>query len=291
MSHKFSVSVAACAGFAVLMIAGCSSAKQPDAAAVAAPSVNHGPAWTLTLKSNCTAYGEADQCVGKYGFSVTADGKYQVGKGPKEQVITGVVTGEELATLNAAVQLVGTQANRAEAHEEAVENESDDTVTLARQDQKIVVAHNTGADFYFTTAKLESAQSVHKAIRDLAKSYYHLPFGNDCADAAAKVEALYPALQGCNADTDCVYVNNDRNWSVVAPRSGEYIFTERCEVVSPLTVANKSTILNGAAQIIDAYNATFTACGAQFRRADCRPVQQAAVVAPVCVQNRCQSRL
>jgi hypothetical protein len=273
-----------------LMAAGCHSGSKDHQPGQSGQDQS-GPAWTLTLKSTCLN-AATDQCVAKYGFSVSADGKYQMGPGPKGQVRNGSLSESEFADLKTKLDTVSGSipASRTEGHEQGVENEGDDSLSLKRLGgQEQLVAHNTGSDFYFVTASVNEAKSLHSAIRDLANSYYRMPFGDDCGDAADKVETSYAQFQGCQVDSDCVYVNARAGYEVVPPSSVQWLLTEDCTAVSPLSVANKITILNGARTIADLYTAAQNTCGQEFYRAACAYQQQSTAKAPVCVQNRCQA--
>jgi hypothetical protein len=250
-----------------------------------------GPAWTVKLQSTCLNPAD-DQCVGKYGFSVDADGKYQAG--PHEgQVRTGTLTAEEMSELNSklAPVLAITNGLHTENVEDSVENNGDDAVILVRQNKEDKVSYNLGAEFHYATNGVGEAQALHKAIRDLANSYYRLPFGNECSLAVDKVEALYAPAQTCQSDFECVYVDATQGYEVVPPRSTQYLYTEDCRAVKPLTVANQNNIHAASAAILDAYATAVASCGQQFYRASCYTKQAQTVTAPVCVQNRCQARL
>jgi hypothetical protein len=274
-----------------ILVGGCSSSSDHPGSAGGSAS---GPAWTLSFQSSCLD-GQDDQCVGKYGFSVSADGKYLVGPGPKGQKIEGKLAEADFSELNAkltAVMATATfDASRGEAHLSDVPYESNDSITLSRQGRSDKIAHNSGADFAYATASADDALSLHKAIRDLAKSYYRLPFGNDCGDAALAVEALYSTVQGCNTDADCVYVDAQRGYGVIPPHSEQGILTEDCKAVRPLLAANKLQILSAAQKLIDANAEAAQVCGAEFYRTGCFYEQKVTSVAPACVANRCQARL
>lgn len=282
----------------VLFVA-CSSSSSGSKPASQAGQPASGPAWSLTLKSACVKAGE-DQCVAKHGFTVSADGKFQVGPGPKGQVIQGSLADADFSALKArvetAISAAQLGASAAEKTEAGVPNEDNDILTLSRNGQENVLARNTASDFSYVTASFEEALGLHNAIRDLAKSYYRLPFGNDCADAAAAVEALYPAMQECQADIDCVYVNNVGTIAEIAPNShGQSIFKDECTAVRPITVSNRAALQSGAQGILDAYNKAVEACGDGFYRSNlgardnCQHEWLSTAKAPSCVRNRCQA--
>src|SRR2546425_159302 len=63
----------------ILTLVACSkkTVVEPDKAHV--PGEQSGPAWVLSMKSAC-ADGSKEKCLGYYGFSVDATGKYKVGE-------------------------------------------------------------------------------------------------------------------------------------------------------------------------------------------------------------------
>ena len=295
MSSRMSI-FALC--LAVSAAAGCNSnndnAEQP---APAAPQSQTGPAWALTLNSACVGTAQ-NQCLAKYGFSVDATGKYQVGPGPQGQVRTGMLSEAELTDLKAQIQtsVASAQAVRAEGHETDVENVSDDTVTLTVPGSATtVLTHNTAGDFYFKTSNADEGKSLHAAIRGLANSYYRLPFGDACGDGVDKFSAAAAALTSCQVDTDCVYVDTYQGFEVVPPSTTQWLRTEDCTAIQPPVVANKLAIASGAQSLMDLYSSTRDACGIEFSQTalghDCTYAEKATSVQPVCIQNRCQSRL
>jgi hypothetical protein len=289
MRRILSITSMLCLGLGLAACSDSADKSQPGASDDSA----RGPAWSLTLKSAC-AGAETDQCVAKYGFSVTADGKYQVGPGPQNQFRKGSLSESEMSELNSKLQaaLAGAalDAGREESHETGVQNEDEDSLVYVQKDSNSILARSSGEDFFFRTAKLEDAQALHKAIRDLAKTYYLLPFGNECGDQADALEALYVGVQGCQSDADCVYVDAYQAYSVIPPNSDQWIFVDDCRAAKPMTVANKSSIQGGAEKLQAAYDLAAQSCGEQFFRADCSCQYGQAVNAPACVQNRCQAR-
>jgi hypothetical protein len=288
-----SVGIAVTVGLA---FAGCGkSAKNAQPGDAQQPQT--GPAWSLTLKSACTV-AEEGQCLAQYGFTVSADGNYKVGPGPQGQLRAGSLTDSELADLKNQVQtaITSTAAVRAEGHEADVDNESDDTLTLSRPGAADrVLARNTGSDFYYMTNAADDAKSLHAAIRVLANSYYRLPFGDACGDAADKISAAALDVARCQSDSDCVYVNAYEGFEVVPPSNVEWLLTEDCSAVKPPLVANKLAIQGGAQTLTDLYNSARNTCGAEWNLStfgiECAYDQKPTSTPPVCVQNRCQPRL
>ncbi|MGK5082861.1 hypothetical protein WDW37_06120 [Bdellovibrionota bacterium FG-1] len=264
-----------------------------ETAPATAPTTAAEQPWSLTLKSECAQTAQ-DQCVGKYGFSVTQEGKYQVGPGPKGQIKNGQLTEGEFSDLKTKLQqaltTIPTGDHPTENHTGGVINDNDESISLSRSGQDKVLARNTGSDFYFLTPQPKESQDVQNAIREIAKIYYRLPFGNDCGDSIDKVEKLYDPALTCQADSDCLYVDPERGYEVIPPGSEEWIFTEDCRLIKPLLVANKTQILSAAQGLIEAYDLATQSCGADFYRSECTYDQKPTTNPPVCVQNRCQTR-
>ncbi len=264
------------------------------------PQSDSSPAWVISLKSTCTAAG-AVSCTAQHGFSVNADGKFQVGPAPKGQLITGQLTHEEHTDLSNKLQTAiagGTIESTVEGHESGVDNESDDTLELqqsdrvTRENKTIRLARNEGSELYFKGTNAEALKALHMAIKDLARMHSPYVFGDDCGDAVQVLESEYATVQNCQVDSDCVYIDWERGYRVVAPQSQEWITVQACLATKTLLVANKLSILGAAERIQGLFNDASNVCGsAQFYRANCSLIQKATSIAPACVQNRCQSNL
>jgi hypothetical protein len=293
------------AATAAMLAVGCSSSsepKQPDQQGQNQSS----PAWTLQLKSTCLDTA-ADQCLGKYGFSVTAEGAYQVGPGPQGQVRKGVLKDAEFAAVKAWVEAA--QASTSAQAENREENYNryyaHDTVTLSRPGSLArTLLRNEGSDLRFTLASLDEARSLHAAIRDLAISYYRLPFGDGCGDAVDKFNAAALPLQSCQTDSDCVYINSYENgFSVIPPRSAQTVLVEGCVAIKPVTVANKLSILGGAQRLSELYAEARNVCVQNGGWAQsyfdenslggrsCSYVSAMTSTPPTCQQNVCKAHL
>lgn len=255
------------------------------------------PAWTLTLKSSCNSAAQ-DQCLSRYGFSVGADGKYQVGPGPQGQLRKGVLSDAEFSGLKHQIEVViGSNSPwGTENHSGGVENESDDSLVLLRPGSTDrVIAHNVQGDFYYTTTSVDEAKSLHAAIRDLANSYYRLPFGDACGDAADKVLTAAEDITQCQSDSDCVYIDAYHGFEVVPPSSVEWLLTEDCTAIKPPVVANKFSVAGASQKLEDLVAAARSTCGQEFSQSafgrECYYDQKATSTQPSCVQNHCRSRL
>jgi len=279
----------------------------PTSASQPAAPLQSVPAWTVQLVSTCTT-GTADQCVGSYGFSASADGKFQVGPGPQGQLVTGNLTPDELKSLHDNVELgnaAGATASDASAnehlldvsHAEACQDidrsyaDGNDTVTLSspgNAPKNVLRTTDTGVCFDTETA--DQAEALHKTIRQLAVKYYPQPFPDVCADAAAQVVSLYPSVQNCTTDSDCAYV--DASFNIVPPGASQYVAVDDCTMVAPLVVGNISAVVNNQAKLQTALDHAQSSdvCGDRFQRSDCTGWSgfQSNVGAPVCQQNVCK---
>lgn len=259
-----------------------------------------GPAWTLKLSSACHSNAGGGQCVAQHGFTVDADGKYQVGPAANGQVIKGQLTDTELASLIAKAEATTTvavlESTAAEQTEEGFVNESNDTLTLVRAGKEKVLAHNTDGTLSFATASSKEALELHSEIRKLATNYYRLPFGTECSVAVSEAEALYAPLQKCEVDLDCAYVRNDLNYTAIEPNLDTVIYTDECVAIKPMLVGNRTAMQDGAAAVLKKYLEVEAKCNAtgEFYPAllgsaknECEVATMSTAVAPKCVQNRC----
>lgn len=259
-------------------------APQPVAPAPQAPN------WKLSFKSECEG-AEAGQCVGYYGFTVSNDGHYILGPGPSGQTESGVLTDEERRQIEGTVSQVLAPAHHASADTcrtlEQATGKSTIHLTVESREEQLV--RTEGTSFCHQNANQDEAQALHNAIVGLAKKYYALPFPDACKDAARAVEALYVEVQGCQQDSDCVYVNNN-SYGPVVPGSEQWIATDSCELVKPILTANNSLIGNQAGRIIEAYNAAYAACGAdRMYRDNCSPQGfLSSEAAPKCIEGACR---
>jgi hypothetical protein len=167
MKHYFAISLALATAVAVT---GCARKTSGTGGQVS------GPAWTLTLQSKCHTAAE-DECIAAHGFSIRADGKYEVGPGPLGQRQQGSLSAEELAPIESAVNAIRASTLAAEESEQTIaESGSDDVLTLfALGGEPKVLARNEGTSFKFRLANQEDALSLLTAVSELAERYYALP--------------------------------------------------------------------------------------------------------------------
>ena len=256
----------------------------------AQPARDMGPAWTLSYLAKADTAPE--QSVAYYGFSVSADGAYQVGPGPQGQTQQGNISGDELAALNATLSPELNNSNLTASSAELCESldvdQGEETVTLTRHHQDAVLVHQSGTNFCYRATSQDQAGAVQNAIETLAEKYYALPFPDVCADASASVEALYPSVEACSTDNDCFYI--DKDFQVIPPSSMQYVYTDNCSRVKPLIAANAATILTNQAALTTALNHARDICGYRMVRDDCTGITgfNSTQAPPVCQRGVCQ---
>lgn len=303
MKHRIIWTACAVLSFGV---AGCSSSQpnqesQPSTPppAVEVPSVvptqqgerQEGPEWKIAFHSKCKE-SELEHCLGHFGFSVSADGNYQVGPGPNGQLKQGSVSSDELQVLKQS--LAGTFAllqDSAERQNSCVTHspqKSEDQVELSRQGSSRVIYHSETEQTCALTLQSEDAQTLVQAVRGLAKKYYELPFPNICADAIAATEALYANVQTCAMDSDCAYVN--AAFEPIPPASTQFVTTNSCSLLKPLAVGNIKSIVNQSAQLLAALNLTQEKCGTELIDSSCMGYEgfQSTAAPAVCDHGSCR---
>ncbi|MFZ9595593.1 MAG: hypothetical protein ACO3A2_05890 [Bdellovibrionia bacterium] len=289
MRNTLALLTALCVGS---VFAGCNSNSEKNTSPVGPPAQDSGlnSKWELKLQSQCPEAVNHENCVGEFGFAVMPDGTYQMGPGPKNEIRTGSLNAEELASVNQALStmLAGVSASE-EKHESITAGESDDTVTFTRANTQAVLLKTAGADFYFQNVSSEEAKSIHQIIRKLALKYYALPFPDSCLDGAPLVQKLLSSAQSCATDSDCIYL--DATLNPIANQSSEYVITDDCSVLRPLAVGNLSSVKKQADQILESIQELRTNCADRWMRADC--TQQLGFQpnnrAPVCALGVCQA--
>ena len=252
------------------------------------------PAWKLSMNSQCDT--DQTQCVGAYGFSLLANGTYQVGPGPAGQVITGKLTDEEFATLETALDSVlkpsfPIDIPEASGQETCAPNTAvagKESITFNRRGQDTQILRASGTEFCFRNVTLEQADTLHKTVRALAKTYYLLPFPDACADAQGELQALYTSVAACAADSDCAYA--DTSFMPVAQGEMQFIVTDDCSTQGALAAANRNDLLYRQGELIQARNQARNICGARFVRAGCSQVTgfQSTLASPLCVDGACR---
>jgi hypothetical protein len=248
------------------------------------------PSWTLQYQATCAANTDPAGCVGAYGFTVAADGSYQVGPGPQGQIAKGHLEAEDFSTLTqtAAGAVDGTAMLSAESCNGYYGNVSDYTLTLVKHGHKTEVLHKTGADLCSSKLEQDSAEALHNEILALADKYYPTPFPDACLEAAAEVEALYPSVEKCSTDAECGYLTAD--YTPIPTDSAQTVYVDNCSHVTNLPAANLAAINASGAKLQAALQKAQQICGVRIARDNCSmPKSFSSSAAPaVCQQGVCR---
>ncbi len=256
-----------------------------------------GPAWKVTLKTSCQNV-DAVECVANYGFTVIANSHFQVGPAPQGQTVVGSLTADEFKSISTLITSALPTVTRAQRNQhetckpldQTEEYEGQDTVTLSRpQNQDLVLLTTKGNDLCSQSATPDVTQALHKAIHALANKYYTLPFPDACLDAATAMEAIYPSVQSCSTDADCAYV--DTSFNVIPSADEQFVVTDDCTVVTPLSVGNAKAVASAQAKLQAALDHVRDVCGERIVRNECTGISgfQSSAGSPVCKLGVCQS--
>jgi hypothetical protein len=257
------------------------------------------PLWKLSLQSKCA--GDAAQCVAGYGFTVTADGKYMVGPGPAGQTASGTLKPEELDYLNERISALSAPASHPSGDEaaatdaatatpqeacEALVDSQEDKLVLTQQGKEKILAQSHDSQVCFQTANNEAATELHQAVKDLAAVYYPTPFPNACTDQVNALQGLYASVQTCSADTDCVLV--DQSFAAVPPSSDQWVTTNACSNVAPLSIASIKSLNAQHDALTQAYSSALAACGLSAANVGSCDGFMSSSVVPHCQQGVCR---
>jgi hypothetical protein len=277
----------------LLAVAACSKSN-PTRPLGSNPALQVPPApWKVQLKSTCSAEGSAPTCVGLYGFTLLEDGSYQVGPAPGGQSWTGQLDSGEVDSLKAAVEPLTQGINTLLETQpicQAVDTEvvKDEFVTFSRGGEPREVSRYKGREFCHLGEGPEAASTLHQLVLQLARKYYPAPFPSDCLEQANRVEALYGPLTRCQADSDCVYLDN--GYSPIPSDTLGYVALDNCTWIPTLPVGN--ALLVGAAQdqLSTALQQARQTCGLQITRPSCSGLRgfQSNSAPPVCDAGVCK---
>ncbi len=252
------------------------------------------PAWKLTLKSLC-AEAEANKCIAAHGFTILADGRYQVGPAANGQTLNGVLNPEEFAKIHDAIDAI-VAAPRTEVENNEVCQETDasagtnqDTIVLNIRGSEKNLFRKTSTQICFKGTLSNDAIAIHKAISELAQAHYPETFPNDCINSVQGTQAIYTQVGGgCTTDADCVYVDNV--FGVIPNGDLQFVLTDNCTAVPPLVVANKAKLVDAQDRLVASKETARQTCGDQFYRGGCSLVSgfQANIAPPVCKFGSCR---
>lgn len=276
------------------VFAGCSKSSAPKSESTT-PAPDSRTGWKLKLVSQPAAStGSIDQWKAGYGFTVTDEGKYEVGPGPQGEILAGELEDEEFKPIQ---DLVGKTFNAALT--ESVANthcvdqsggNAADRLLLVERGEEREVLHTDAAHLCISTqGSPDDLSAIHKAMGDLASKYYPLPFPSDCVRAVIGVEALYDPLRSCNTNSDCVYVDH-ASYTTVATGEEQAIVTDACTLLRPLVTANAEKVAESQEALLDAREKARATCGESMDRPACSGARgfYSSEAAPACVAGTCQ---
>lgn len=258
-----------------------------------AQRVIHGPAWKLTLKTEeCADYID-EYCIARHGFTVSADGRFQLGPTPEGKTEQGILGEEDFnkvqSILNEALAPHALVAGGGERCEDAsVAKIGLQELSLVRQQQSQWLLRGTLEQVCVQSVSSELAYRLHRAMQETAEKYYSLPFPDACAESVGALHALYAPLQACQSAADCSYVT--QNYDVVPSSGSQFVMTDSCSLVHPLIVGNAAAVAKSQPALLNALESARNACGARILRESCTGVDgfESSVGQPVCERGYCR---
>jgi hypothetical protein len=257
-----------------------------------APEAHEGLAWKLGFAAQCAAGTETDRCLAAHGFSVSADGRYQVGPGPQGQVLAGTLSAAELKGIDAALtrilDAIHPELEAGETCATRSQLDTSETITFNRRGHQRNIIHTAGTEFCFRAPSQDDAHALHAALAGLARRYYPVPFPDPCIGAVVAVHAHYAGLGECATDADCTYL--DSSYAPIPDGELQFVPVDDCSLVSPLPVANAAAAEGAHERILFAREQARVTCSARLTRISCEAPRgfQATEAPPVCIQGSCR---
>lgn len=280
-------------------LAACSSEKpsstqqssEPTPTPQAQPA--DAPEYKVIFKSVCAANQEYADCRGAYGFTVFADGKFEVGPSQENKYYRGKLNVEEKNSLDTALAKVVAELSVESATTAQVaeieDKQAHDTIVFERREGSKELIKVEGAKMQFITASAEEAQKIHALMTELTLRYYPIPFPNPCIDGAMEVEAAHANLRSCNVDADCALVNNV--YEPITAGGMNVVFTDLGEWIPALPVANAQLVGEQTLALQALRQEARLACGEGLYRPNSQQVYyQTSEVLPVCEVGVCKLR-
>lgn len=283
-------------GFAILAtvtgaLVGCNSQTNVNNAA---GTSQKEPAWKLTLKSECSQTADS-LCLARYGFTVTADGQAILGPDAQGHVKTDQLTKDEMAHLNADLNLAFNVTDvldrvRTEVCASTAPQNEKQSLEIVRHQKSKTLVRASGTDLCSEAMSTDAALTLLTDMQQLATTYYKLPFPDTCQDSARAFEANFEGLrQGCHSNDDCTYV--DSAFNPILIEAPQFIVTDTCKEVAPLVVANTQSLLGHRQFLQTAYSQIEEACGPRMIRSNCTSVNGISVNgSPVCQRGVCRAK-
>jgi hypothetical protein len=259
------------AGLALsLALAACS--KSHPSAAAPQKGGQTGPEWSLELKTKCLD-GTQDKCVGYYGFSVDATGKYTVGAELASHAtrIRALANDENQAVLSLVKPYLEALTKGTEKKESCITRPEDEpsldneaTVTLNRLGTSYEIVKQTAKEDCAGVLDEKAAETLVGKLSDLAAAHYPTPYPDACLDKIDEFEARYAPLQTCSAATDCAYIGDD--YSAIPYDANQVVALEDYTKIAPIVVANASKITAQREALTAARTALEQSCGDSLYR-------------------------
>lgn len=270
-----------------LVLAGCSAEKAGNSQL--APAPQEAPAWELKLSAECAPEVGAT-CIAAYGFKVKSNGTYEVGPAANGQIHRGKLTSTDLKTVTDTLLLDSTSAENC-APRANDETAPLDQVVFKQRDREATLVRHNGSEICYAIAT-EQGKQLHKAIRELAKKHYPLPFPDECLASIDAVEELYPALSHCSVDAECS--NIDQIYSPIPIGEVQYVTTRTCSRINPMIAGNAAAVAGAQLKLLAARDAAKSVCGTRIKRDACAQIDGALEgfqnhrAPAVCGQGTCQ---
>ena len=281
---------------AMIALTACQSSDNASSNAAASREPQSSPAWRLRIVSAC-ADPASVTCPGAYGFSVSADGSFQVGPGPHGENAQGQLSPEGFTELDQALTLFLSGVDNTISDDSLTETcrphvrrGSDDEVSLRTATRQQLLYRQNGNDFCVKQGNLDHAEGLHRVIRKLTELHYPLPFPDECLEEANRTRSFHSSLQSCETDSDCAYVDN--SFGAIGATELQFVATDDCTILQPLSVANRDDLALAQLELQTGRARVRAACGQRFYRGreSCESIRgfQADKAPPVCVQNTCR---
>lgn len=247
-----------------------------------------GPAWQITFTAHCGEGSNDADCLGKYGFIVTAEKAYQAGPAADGKSLKGELSDADFESINSAYQALLTAATTASTETCALLSEgSEDTITVTQNSSNQVLLQTSNAS---EAECSEAAWTLHSALRGLAEKYTVQPFPSDCASATADFQALQALVTSCQVDADCAYV--DEKFELMANKEGEeprMLSSESCSKARPVVTANQNLVKAKLAELVEALTKAQNSCGQALAISDCASNADInSSIAPSCQKGVCR---
>ncbi len=255
---------------------------QPGGPSLARENIleDDSPLWKLRYSTQCPTTTPVEKCKAAYGFSIYANGKFEIGPGPKKEWVSGRVGVAEFETVNDAVLLILSR----QSEDRLPENCGEDT-----KDSAVLTSRTGGNAKLCLNSSNHENKALKTALKNLVAKYYPETFPNPCVDAMLNLEKVYDSYRECKKDSDCAYVNEKD--LPVDLREAPAIVVDDCTYIQPLLVANKRSVETNPLGLLMEREITIATCAKDLKRAYCHDSVLLGPVsgAPACAQGVCKA--